>query len=163
MKVRILVALFVLLSVAPVYALKIAYVDMQKVWESSKEIQVEKKKMETMLKKSQEDLKKKEAELRQLQERAKKEAAMATEEAKRAMAEEYQRKMLEFQQMYQEKQKLLSDKDVEAQADFVEKVKKVAMKIAIKKGYDVVFAKEHTLYVDDKHDITKMVLSVVNK
>ena len=163
MKVRILVVLFVLLSVAPVYALKIACVDMQKVWESSKEIEVEKKKMEKMLKDSQDALKKKEAELRQLQERAKKEAAMATEEAKRAMAEEYQRKMLEFQQMYQEKQKLLSDKDVRAQADFVEKVKKIAMKIAIKKGYDIVLAKEHTLYIDDKHDITKTVINAVNK
>ena len=163
MKVRVLVVLFVLLSVAPVYALKIAYVDMQKVWKSSKEIQVEKKKMENMLKTSQVTLKKKEAELIQLQERAKKEAPMATEEAKRAMAEEYQKKMLEFQQLYQEKQKLLSDKDVKAQADFIEKVKKITMKIAIKKGYDVVLAKEHTLYIDDKHDITKYVVTAVNR
>jgi len=160
---KILVTMLVFLNVVPVYALKAAYVDMQKVWANSKEIKVEKKKMEKMLKVSQDALKKKENELKKLQERAKKDAIMATEEAKRAMAEEYQKKMLEFQQMYQNKQKLLSDKDVKAQADFVNKVKKITMKIASKLGYDIVLAKEYTLYVNSKYDITKQVIKAVNK
>jgi outer membrane protein len=163
MKLRILVFSFVLLTVLPVFAVKIAAVDMKRVWESSNEIKVEKKNMEAMLQKSQKELEAKEKELMALQERAKREAAIATEEAKRAMAEEYQRKMMELQQLYNERQKDLQDKDVKAQGDFIEKVKRIAMRIAIQKGYDVVLAKEQVLYIDDKYDITKDVIAEVNK
>ena len=110
-----------------------------------------------------ETLSKKEAELLALQERAKREGPMATEEARKAIAEEYQKKYVELQQLYQEKQRLLQDKDIKAQADFIEKVKKIALKIAIKRGYDVVMAKEQLLYIDDKYDITKLVVKEVNR
>lgn len=158
-----MIVLAVLLFSFPVFAVKIACVDMKRIWESSDEIKVEKKRMESMLKKSQNMLKAKEKELMQLQERAKNEAAIATEEAKRAMAEEYQKKMLEYQQLYQENQKKLQDKDVKAQADFIEKVKKIASRIAKRKGYDIVLAKEQVLFVSEKYDITYDVLKVVNK
>jgi outer membrane protein len=163
MKFKLFVFLTVFLTVVPVFAIKIAAVDMKKVWESSSEIKVEKKNMETMLQKSQKELEAKEKELMALQERAKKEAAIATEDAKKAMAEEYQRKMMELQQLYNERQKDLQDKDIKAQGEFVEKVKKIAMRIAIKKGFDMVLAKEQVLYIDDKFDITKDVIAEVNK
>ena len=38
MNFKVMVVLFVLMAAAPVYAQKIAVVDMKKVWESSKEI-----------------------------------------------------------------------------------------------------------------------------
>ncbi|HDT11669.1 MAG TPA: hypothetical protein ENN58_02900, partial [bacterium] len=97
MKLKLFVFLLIFSTVLPLFAVKIAAVDMKKVWESSNEIKVEKKNMEAMLQKSQKELEVKEKELMALQERAKKEAAIATEEAKRAMAEEYQRKMMELQ------------------------------------------------------------------
>ena len=160
---KLMVLLMVLAFSLPMFGLKIAVVDMQKVWGQSKEIKIEKKKMEKMLASSQKELKSREAAIKKLQERAQKEGPMATQEAKQAMAQEYQQKMMELQKLYQEKQQLLQEKDVKAQADFVEKVKKVAMKIAIKKGYDVVFAKEGLLYVEDKFDITKAVIQAVNR
>ncbi len=163
MKLKLFIFIIVFLTVLPTFALKIACVDMKRVWESSSEIKVEKKNMEAMLQKSQRELEAKEKELVALQERAAKQAPMATEEAKRAMAEEYQRKMMELQQLYNERQRDLQDRDIKAQSDFIEKVKRIAMKIAIQKGYDVVLAKEHVLYIDDKYDITREVIAEVNK
>ena len=160
---RSLVLLVVTLFVFPVFATKIACVDMKKVWESSKEIKVEKKKMEKMIKDTQTKIKKKEQELLDLQKRAKEEAPMATEEAKRDMAQEYQKKLMEYQQLAQESQRKLQNKDIKAQADFIEKVKKIATQIAKKKGFDVVLAKEQVLFISPKFDITGDVVKVVNK
>ena len=122
-----------------------------------------KKKMEVLYKQSQDSLKAKENEILKLQEKAKKEGPMATDEAKQAMLEEYQRKTAELQQLMQEKQRALAEKDAKAQEEFVEKVKKIAMKIAIQKGFEIVLAREHVLYIDDKFDITKAVIDEVNK
>ena len=163
MNFKILISLFVLLMITPVYAQKIAFIDVKKVWSSSKEVEVERKKVEAMLKQSQDALKAKEAELMKLQEKIKKEGKLATEEAQQAMLEEYQKKAYELQTMAQQEEKKLAAKDAAAQEEFVEKVKKIAMKIALQKGYDIVLPKEQTLYSDDKYDITKLVIEQINK
>lgn len=162
-KFRIFAALFILLMITPVYAQKIAFVDVKKVWSESKEVEKERKKVEALLKKSQDELKAKEAEVIKLQEKIKREAKMATEEAQAMMLEEYQKKALELQKMASQKEKELSDKDAAAQEEFLGKVRKIAMKIALTKGYDMVIPAEQTLYYNDKFDITKDVIAEINK
>ncbi|MBR6422759.1 OmpH family outer membrane protein [bacterium] len=162
-KFRIFAVLFVLLMITPVYAQKIAFVDVKKVWSESKEVEKERKKVEALLKKSQDELKAKEAEVIKIQEKIKKEAKMATEEAQAIMLEEYQKKALELQKMAAQKEKELADKDAAAQEEFLGKVRKIAMKIALTKGYDMVVPAEQTLYYNDKFDITKDVIAEINK
>lgn len=160
---RSMVLAAILFMAIPAFALNVACVDMKKVWENSKEIKAEKANMEKMLKKTQEDLKKKEADLKALQEKALKGAQTMTDEAKQAMQEEFQKKYLEFQELYQSSQKMLQEKDYTAQSSFIEKVRKIAVEIAKKKGYDLVLAKDNVLYMEDKYDITPDVIGVINK
>ena len=162
-KFRIFTLLFVLLMITPVYAQKIAFVDVKKVWSESKEVEKERKKVEALLKKSQDELKAKEAEVIKLQEKIKREAKMATEEAQAMMFEEYQKKALELQRLAGQKEKELADKDAAAQEEFLAKVRKIVMKIAIEKKYDMVIPAEQTLYYNDAFDITKAVIAEINK
>lgn len=163
MKRKIFVLFLVLLAIAPLYALKIACVDMQKVMLSSEEIKTESKKMEEMVKKGKNALKPKEDDLLKLQKKMQQDGRTATDEAKAAMLEEYQRKAMELQRLADEKQKELQNKEAMVQAEFIEKVKKLAMEVAIKKGYEIVLPKEQCLYINDKYDITKFVIELINK
>lgn len=162
-KFRIFAVLFVLLMITPVYAQKIAFVDVKKVWSESKEVENQRKKVEALFKKSQDELKVKEAEVVKLQEKIKKEGRMATEEAQAMMLEEYQKKALELQRMATQKEKELAEKDAAAQEEFLGKVRKIVMKISLQKGYDMVLPAEQTLYYNDKFDITKEVIAEINK
>ena len=58
---------------------------------------------------------------------------------------------------------MLQEKDYTAQSSFIEKVRKIAVEIAKKKGYDLVLAKDNVLYMEDKYDITQDVIGVINK
>ncbi|MGI6393916.1 MAG: OmpH family outer membrane protein [bacterium] len=163
MRTKLFITFFLFIAMLPVYAQKIACVDMGKVSENSTEVAAEKKKMEEMYKQSRKKLETKQNELMKLQEKLKKEGSTASTDAQRAMGEEYQRQLMELQQMAQEEEKKLADKEAKTYSDFIEKVKKIAMKIAIQKGYDLVLAKEQLLYIDDKLDITKFVTAEINK
>ena len=116
-----------------------------------------------MLKKSQDELKAKEAEVIKLQEKIKKEAKMATEEAQAMMLEEYQKKALEVQKMASQIEKSLAEKDAAAQEEFLKKIREIAQKIALEKGYDMVIPAEQTISYKDKCDITQFVIAEINK
>ncbi len=156
--------LFVLMIICsmPLFAEKIATVDMKKVWDNVDEIKKEKGNMESMLKKSQTAIDAKKEELTKMEASMKQELSMASEEAKKAMYQEYQTKLMEFQKMYQEHQKNLQNKDLAVQASFVDKVKLIVVKIAKSKGYSMVLPKDNLLYSDDKDDITFDVIKAYN-
>ncbi|MFO7810371.1 MAG: OmpH family outer membrane protein, partial [Candidatus Delongbacteria bacterium] len=63
----------------------------------------------------------------------------------------------------QENQKRLQQQDMTAQSDFIDKVRKVADKIAKKKGYHLVLAKEQVIYIKNENDITDKVIKIINK
>jgi len=161
---KLIVTMLIIFSVIPAYsATKIAFVDMKKVWDSSKEIKLQKTKLKKLVAQKQKAIKQKESELKALQQKAQTEMAVATDEAKRAMAKEYQQKMMEYQQLYQEAQKILQNKDIKAQASFINKVKKIASQIAKKRGYSLVLAKEQVIYIQQNNDITNEVIKKINK
>jgi len=157
-----LLVLFLLLTVAPLFAEKIGYVDMKKVWDNVDEIKKEKVKIESMAEKSKKTLEAKKAELEIMAKKMQGEMTMATEEAKKAMYEEYQKKMFEVQQLAQEYQKKIQQKDVSVQASFVDKIKLIVAKISKKKGYTVVLAKENLLFTSGANDITLDVIKAYN-
>ncbi len=164
-KLRIVALLFVLLMIAPVYAQKIALVDLKEVASQANELKARMKELEALQAKGQKEIDAKEAELAKLQEEMEKTAKMpgATDEAKAMLYEKAQKKYAEYQKLVMQRQKELSEKAEPIQKKFVEKVRKIAQTIAVKKGYDIVIPAEQALYFNDKFDITKDVVSEINK
>ena len=164
-KFRIFAVLFVLLMITPVYAQKIALVDLKEVASQSNELKTKMKDLEALQAKGQKEIDAKEAELAKIQEEMEKTAKMpgVTDEAKAMLYEKAQKKYAEYQKLVLQRQKELADKADPIQKKFVEKVKKIAQTIAVKKGYDIVIPTESALYYNDKFDITKDVVAEINK
>lgn len=162
-KFRIFALLLVLLTIAPVYAQKIAFVEVTEVWNKSKEKENSEAELKPWAEKRNQEVKKKEDELRKLMAKMEKEAKMATDEAKAMMLEEYQKKNQEYQELAIRTQREMADKQASIEAKFVEKVKKIAHTVAVKQGYDIVLPAEQALYYSDKFDITKAVIAEINK
>ena len=165
MKLRVFAVLFVLLMIAPVYAQKIALVDLKEIASQANELKASMKELESFQAKGQKEIDAKEAELAKLQEEMEKTARMpgVTDEAKAMLYEKAQKKYAEYQKLVMQRQKELSEKAEPVQKKFVEKVKKIAMTIAVKKGYDIVIPAEQALYYNDKFDITKDVIAEINR
>ncbi len=153
--------LLVFVALLPACAFRVAYVDLRKIWENSKEIGAERIKVEKFISESQAELKAKEFELNAIQDAAKDPAA--SEELRAAIVENFKRKYIEYQNAYQLSNKQRQDIDNAAQALFIEKVRGIATKMAQTKGFDLVLAKENLLCIKDTYDITLEVLMEMNR
>ena len=162
-KFRIFAVLLVFLTVAPVYAQKIAFVDTNEVQEQWKEAAAKKKEIKALEAKGRKEIEDKLADLKKFEEKAKKEASMATPEALSLLQEQYNKKLYELQQLQEAKKQEIMDVLAPLNEKYIKKIKEVSMKIALQKGYDVVLMTEAALYYDSKFDITKAVIAEINK
>lgn len=159
------VALMVLLcAVTLVYAqtLKIAFVDVERVFQSSKE----KVMAEDIFKKEAQDAQKKvEDAYKTLMEQGQKfqnEAAFMQKEEQEKKRQELMKKQEEFEKMRNEMSNKVEQRRNELMKPIMTSITTIVTNIRKEKGYDVIFEKSAVISGNDQLDVTDMVIERIN-
>ncbi len=170
-KISLYVALlvFVPFIAAPVFAdgLRIAFVNAQKVLETSQGGKQIQEKMEEFVSSRQKIIDLEEKELKDIEADLRQQIELLSPEAKRARQEEFQRKLLNYQKKARDLNNEVQRKKVESLKSFNRKMEIVIKAIAEKEAYDFVLDTGHeggvVLFAKETYDITAKVITVLDK
>jgi len=144
--------------------IKIAYVDIQRIMNTSKageKFKAEMKKTVELYKKKLDELNKKIADIqKQL------ESPVLSKQGKEKKKDELRALQREFFRIQQEAQQKLTEEKLKAEEIIVDQVRKVAEKYAKKYNLDIIFfggVMAGIIYADDKIDITNQILKMYNE
>jgi len=149
------------LSAARVYALQVAYVDIDKV---SSEYEGAKKavaKLKDKLENEKKSLTAKQKELQDLQDLIEKDKTVWSKEKMNNMTDELKSKTEKFQAEYADAQQKLQDEELAMKSNILDEIRAIVQKVAKEKGYDYVFERTTLLYGGD--DITAFVIKKMNE
>ena len=164
-----LVVVVFLLAVGTAYAenLKFAFIDAQKVLESTKEGKKMKGTMEEYVKSRQKIIDLEEQELKQIEEELTRQGSLLSPEAKKVKQDNFQKKLMEYQKRAADLSKEVQGKKFEALKDFNKKLEEAVKLIAEKEGYTFVLDKNTdggvVVYAKESFDITPKVIEQVDR
>jgi outer membrane protein len=158
-----------LIAVGTAYAetLKIAFVDAQKVLESSKEGKRVRGTMEEYVKSRQKIIDLEEQELKQIEEELSRQGSLLSAEAKKVKQDNFQKKLMEYQKRAADLNKEVQGKKFESLKDFNKKLEEAVKLIADKEGYTFVLDRNTeggvVIYAKESFDITPKVIEQVDR
>lgn len=148
-------------------AVKIAYIDAQKVLDATKAGKRAKEAMEEFVKSRQKIIDLDEGDIKRLQEELAKQASVLSEEARRGKEEALQKKFGEYQKRVAELNKEVQNRKKEILEDFNKGLEGVVRKVAEKGGYTFVFDRAAEggvlVYAKDTYDLTADVIKELDK
>jgi len=104
-----------------------------------------------------------EKQAKELQEKLRKNQGMQSKEDEQKLRLQFQKAFGQYQQQGQELQQKRTERERAFLAEMRPKLDEVIRDIIKKEGYDVVLAKQATVYADKKVDITQAVVEGLNK
>lgn len=146
-----------------VYAMKIAYVDIQEALQAVKAGKKAKQQVEKEIEKRQKKLDDMRNHILKLESELKKQELVLSEESKKKKKEEYTKKIQELQAEVAKNQQEMQQEEQKVLAPMLEKMRELLQKVSKEKGYDIVFMKGAILYADDQHDLTKDLVKTFDK
>ena len=163
MKKLIILTLIVGLSISFVAAQNLGVVDLQRVFNTSKDAQEAQQVFQKETKNMQQKMKSKYDELLKLQQQIKEQAAFLSDEEVKKKKQELMKKQQEFNKMRDQMMQRSEKRRSELLKPVMEKIKAIVNNIAREKNLDAVFTKEAVIYNKSKLDITDMVIERLNK
>ncbi len=149
------------LSAARIYALQVAYVDIEKVFNEYEGTKKAKAKLQDKLDKEKTSLEAKKKEIQSLQDSLEKQKTVLSKEKEHNMEEQLQTKLEKLQADAADTQQKLLDEEKTMTANIVEEIRAIVQKVAKEKGYDYVFERNNLLYGGD--DLTAFVIKKMNE
>jgi len=144
-----------------VYALKVGYVDIEKVFNQYSGTKKAKTKLQSKLEEEQKRIDKKKQEILKMKDDLDKQKSILDKNKLKEKEDELQQKLEKLQADALEIQQKLYGEEKELTANIVEEIRAIVQKIAKDKGYDFVFEKNLLLYGGE--DITYLVLKQINE
>ncbi len=148
-------------------ALKIGFIDAQKVLDHTKLGQKAKANLEEYVKSRERVLELERKDIKDFEETLSRQGALLSLEAKKDKQEEYQRKVDQFQKKMVELNREVQDKQVELVKGFRKELEGVVKKIAEKEGYVFVLDKDsetgNILYAKENFDLTSLAIAELDK
>lgn len=139
--------------------LKIAVVDMQKLFNSYPGTQKAKDKLADMEKKKRDDLSDQAQELKDLEKDLSDSSSVLSETQRARKTKEYKSKLAAFSQDQDEAQKEVMAKESEMSQTIKGEIKDIVAAVAKDKGIDLVLDQDQTVYAMDAADLTENVLN----
>jgi len=148
-------------------AIKVAFVEAQKVLELSQSGKQVQAKMEEFVMSRQKIIDIEEKDLRDREEELTRQAALLSPEAKKMKQEEFQKKLMDYQKRARDLNKEVQDKKIESLKLFNSKMEEVVKAIAEKEGYSFVLDKGNegsvVLFAKESFDITDLVVKELDR
>ena len=143
---------------------KIAYVNVMKAFEDTKQGQAVKSRLETESQNAKKKIKTLEAQLKKEEESLKKEVALLSEQARMQKISQFQQKVLNLQKDIQNKDAELQKLQKKLMDPILERLRLLIGEIAKKESYQVVEnIGSDILWVDPSLDLTKKIVRAYNK
>lgn len=159
--------LFPLAATASADAIKIGFVNAQKVLEGSTEGKQVQEKIKAFIESRQKVISLEEEELRQMDEELARQADLLSPEAKKVKQSEIQKKLVAYRRKAAEFDNEILEKRREIDKTFLQKIKAVIEEIAKKDGYTFVLNKSEgpgaVFYSQESLDITDKVIARLDK
>src|SRR3989338_1165546 len=155
----------VLFLFSPIYAEKIAYVDLDQILIASEEGKKAKTQFDKEVKVKEEELKKLEDALKKKAEEFEKKKTILNPEGQKQEEKNMQIEFMRLQQMRQKYFEEMKEREKELLSPLVERVRKIIEHTAAAEKYSFVFEKKASfiIYADDKLDLTSMVVKKLNE
>jgi len=146
-------------------AVKLGYVDVQEVIQSTGAGKKARKQLEKIYRQKKQELKEKEDALKQMSQDLQKKSLAMSEDVKAKKQAEFQMEMRKYQQIVGQSQMEMKKKEQELTEPIVEKVQKVIRDIAEKENYTMIFNKseQNVLWAENKVDLTQRVIKECDK
>jgi len=142
---------------------RIAYVDLEKVFQEYEKKKVLEKKLQAEGEVTRQELAKKREEIEKLKEEYKAQELLLSEEAKRERQEEIAKKSEALRELLDEVSKQMKEKEQKYTQEIVSDIMNKIKEIAEKEGYIFIFDKAALLYGAPPQDITKKIIDELNK
>ncbi len=140
-------------------AVKVGYVDIQKILVNSDAGKKAKEQLDAKGAKYEAEKNSREEELKRLKSVLEKQSMLLSEETRNAKEKEYQQKLKEYQRFLKDAQDDLQANNDELINRIVQEILRTAQSYGRSKGYTCVFAKNNSMvYVDDRADLTDQIL-----
>ena len=155
----------VLFLFSPIYAEKIAYVDLDQILIASEEGKKAKTQFDKEVKVKEEELKKLEDALKKKAEEFEKKKTILNPEGQKQEEKNMQMEFMRLQQMRQKYFEEMKEREKQLLSPLVERVRKIIEHTAAAEKYSFVFEKKASfiIYADDKLDLTSMVVKKLNE
>ncbi|RME15504.1 MAG: OmpH family outer membrane protein [Bdellovibrio sp.] len=143
---------------------KIGYVDMQKVIQSTKAGKAARKKLEAEFKKRKKELEKKQKDIQRMGKDFEKKRLALSDDVKLKKQQELQQEMLKYQELVGKSQMEIQKKERELTLPIVKKARKIIQEIAKKEGYTMILEKgQGVLWGQKDVDLTDRVIKEYDK
>lgn len=163
MKTKLVVFLLAIAFSLTVHAEKIAVLGVQEALLTSAAAEKFRKKMEAEFSKEEKKVLELEKQVKAAREKVIKNKDLVSAEELKKLKIQFQKVFAEYQRLGQE----LQQKRMQREQAFIEemrpKLDKVIRELIKKKGYDIVVAKQATLFAKKEFDITPQVVEILNK
>ncbi len=147
-------------------ALKVGFVDAQKVLEVSKEGKKIKLSLEEYVKGLQKVIDSEEQELKQMEEELTQKVALLSPEAKKLKQDDFQKKLVGYQKKASDLNKDVQGKKMDVLRDFNRKLEEATRRIAEKGAYTMVLDRSPegsgVIYANDAYDMTSQVIDQID-
>lgn len=142
---------------------KIAFVDLQRALEETKDGQAAKAKLKSDFDQKQKELDAKQDELKKMKEDFDKKSALMKEDAKQKMQQDMQQRLMQLQETYARLQGDLQKKEADATRGILAKLSSVVQKIAEREHFMLVLERSSSVvYGQPSLDITNEVIRTYN-
>jgi len=145
------------------FASNIGIVDIQHVVRESKAFKHIDSQLDSRSKKYMDIISKQETEIRDADKNLLKKKTILSKEAFEAEVGKFRKQVIDVQKDVQMKKSVLDNAYAEAMSELRQSVFKIVSEIARQKSLDVIIPKSHTLYNLNSLDISKEVLTILNK
>ncbi len=142
--------------------LKVGYVDMQKVYDTSNEFQRAKKRVEAKRDEIQKKIDESEKRLQAFMEDTQKQLSLMSEAARLQKKDEYVKIMSEYRDQAMKSQKDIMDFSNKVLGPIQGKIQDVINQIGLSEGFTLILLKDATLYAMPHLDITAKVVKRLN-
>jgi outer membrane protein len=148
-------------------AVKIGFIDAQKVLDSTKLGRKAKANLEEYVKSREKILELERKDLKDLEDTLVKQSALLSGDARQDKQEEYQKKLEQFQKKVVELNREVQDKQIDLVKGFRKELELVVKKIAEKEGYAYILDKDsesgNILYARESFDLTDLAIQEMDK
>ncbi|TYB31874.1 MAG: OmpH family outer membrane protein [Candidatus Mcinerneyibacterium aminivorans] len=163
MKKLIMLTLIIGLSLSFVVAQEIGVVDIQRVFDASKEAQEAQEVFQKETQEMQQQMKSKYDELLKLQKELKEQSAFLSEEEVKKKRQELMQKQQRFNSMREQMMQKSEQRRSELLKPVMEKIKAIVSNISKEKNLKMVVTKEAVIYNDSNFEITDIVIERLNR
>ena len=142
--------------------IKIGYVDVQRVGNSSNSGRLAKEKFQAEVKRVEAGLRKKEKELERMKSDLEKKALLLNEKERRNLERDYQRRVRSYQIKMRDHQEELREREKESVMRVLKGIHQVVLELGKKEKFSFIMSKAQLLYADQTVDLTDRVIKLIN-